>query len=71
VRSLTLSRILERGPPTDRRVKLVVLMPTGERTRQAMVGTLFDPPLDLLELDREDLEALRDAISRLPLRGPS
>jgi hypothetical protein len=36
-----------------------------------MVRTLFDPPPELLELDREDLEALRDAVSRLPLRRPS
>lgn len=70
-------RLEERGlaerrtTPTDRRVKLVVLTPKGERTRQAMVRTLFDPPPELLELDREDLEALRDAVSRLPLRGPS
>jgi DNA-binding MarR family transcriptional regulator len=57
--------------PTDRRVKLVVLTPKGERTRREMIRTLFDPPPELLELDREDLEALRDAASKLPLRGPS
>jgi len=57
--------------PTDRRVKLVVLTEKGDRTRDEMVRTLFEPPPELLELDREDLEALRDAIVRLPLRGPS
>jgi len=57
--------------PTDRRVKLVVLTEQGDRTRDEMVRTLFEPPPELLELDREDLEALRDAIVRLPLRGPS
>lgn len=54
---------------TDRRVKLVVLTPRGERTRQRMVRTLFEPPPELLELDREDLEALRHAASKLPARS--
>jgi hypothetical protein len=49
----------------------VVLTPKGERTRREMIRTLFDPPPELLELDREDLEALRDAVSKLPLRGSS
>jgi DNA-binding MarR family transcriptional regulator len=60
-----------RNTPTDRRVKLVVLTPEGERTRAKMVSTLYEPPPELLELDREELEALRDAVSKLPLRGPS
>jgi DNA-binding MarR family transcriptional regulator len=70
-------RLEERGlaerrtTPTDRRVKLVVLTPKGERTRREMVRTLFEPPPELLELDRADLEALRDAVTNLPLRDPS
>ncbi|HET9249298.1 MAG TPA: MarR family transcriptional regulator [Actinomycetota bacterium] len=55
--------------PTDRRVKLVVLTAKGERTRDAMIRTLYEPPPELLQLDREELEALRDAVSRLPLQG--
>ena len=57
--------------PTDRRVKQVVLTAKGERTRREMVRTLFEPPAELLDLDREDLEALRDAVSKLPLHAPS
>src|SRR4249920_898241 len=51
--------------PTDRRVKLVVLTATGDRTRREMIRTLYEPPPELLELDRKDLEALRDAVARL------
>ena len=57
--------------PTDRRVKLVVLTAKGDRTRHQMIRTLYEPPPELLELDREDLEALRDAVAGLPLRGSS
>jgi len=70
-------RLEERGlaerrtMPTDRRVKLVVLTPKGSRTRDEMFRKLYEPPPELLELDREDLEALRDAVSKLPLRGSS
>lgn len=70
-------RLEERGlaerrtMPTDRRVKLVVLTPKGSRTREEMFRKLYEPPPELLELDREELEALRDAVSKLPLRGSS
>lgn len=60
-----------RNTPTDRRVKLVVLTPQGERSRAKLVRTLYEPPPELLELDRDDLEALRDAVSKLPLTGAS
>jgi len=68
-------RLEERGlaerrtVPTDRRVKLVVLTPKGSRTREEMFRKLYEPPPELLELDRGDLEALRDAVAKLPLRG--
>jgi DNA-binding MarR family transcriptional regulator len=57
--------------PTDRRVKLVVLTAKGDRTKQEMIRTLYEPPPELLELDLEELEALRDAVAKLPLRGAS
>ena len=60
-----------RNTPTDRRVKLVVLTPQGERSRTKMIRTLYEPPPELLELDRDDLEALRSAVSKLPLTGAS
>ena len=70
-------RLEERGlaerrtMPTDRRVKLVVLTAKGSRTREEMFRKLYEPPPELLELDREDLEALRDAVSKLRLRRSS
>ena len=70
-------RLEERGlaertaMPTDRRVKLVVLTAKGARTREEMIRTLYEPPPELLELGREELEALRDAVSKLPLDGAS
>jgi len=57
--------------PTDRRVKLVVLTAKGDRTRHEMIRTLYEPPPELLELDLEELEALRDAVAKLPLNGAS
>jgi DNA-binding MarR family transcriptional regulator len=51
---------------TDRRVKLVVLTPLGERTRAAIMKGMYEPPPELLKLERADLEALRDALAKLP-----
>ena len=70
-------RLEERGlaerrmTPDDRRVKLVVLTPRGARARGDLIRAMQEPPPELLELDREDLERLRDAVSLLPLRAPS
>ncbi|MGH2580552.1 MAG: MarR family winged helix-turn-helix transcriptional regulator [Actinomycetota bacterium] len=55
-----------RSSPTDRRVKLVVLTPLGRKTRSAIMEGMYEPPPELLRLDRADLEALRDALARLP-----
>jgi DNA-binding MarR family transcriptional regulator len=55
-----------RSVPEDRRLKLVVLTPRGERTKERVLMHFFEPPPELLELSREDLEALRDAVARLP-----
>jgi DNA-binding MarR family transcriptional regulator len=56
-----------RSVPEDRRLKLVVLTPLGEETKRRVLAHFFEPPPELLELSREDLEALRDAVSTLPL----
>jgi DNA-binding MarR family transcriptional regulator len=56
-----------RSVPTDRRVKLVVLTPLGERTRGRVLHHFFEPPPELLELTRDDLEGLRDAVIKLPV----
>lgn len=55
-----------RSSATDRRVKLVVLTPLGRKTRAAIMEGMYEPPPELLRLDRADLEALRDALARLP-----
>jgi DNA-binding MarR family transcriptional regulator len=57
--------------PTDRRVKIVVLTAKGSRTREEMIRRLYEPPPELLELGRGELEALRDAASKLPLLSSS
>jgi DNA-binding MarR family transcriptional regulator len=56
-----------RAHPTDRRVKLVVLTPRGAQTKAEMIDGSYTPPAELLELDRAQLVALRDATA--PLRS--
>jgi len=55
-----------RSSPTDRRVKLVVLTALGRKTRAAIMEGMYQPPPELLRLDRADLEVLREALARLP-----
>jgi DNA-binding MarR family transcriptional regulator len=55
-----------RSVPRDRRIKLVVLTPVGEKTRDALLEGVYQPPPELLELDRADLELLRKAVEKLP-----
>lgn len=58
--------LAERRPsPHDRRVKLVVLTPLGVKTRKKLIDGMFEPPPQLLRLDREDLLALRGALGKL------
>ena len=52
---------------TDRRVKLVVLTAQGAVIRGRVLERFFEPPPELLELSRADLEALREAAARLPV----
>jgi DNA-binding MarR family transcriptional regulator len=52
---------------TDRRVKLVVLTARGAEIRGRVLQRFFEPPPELLELSRADLEALREAAGRLPV----
>jgi DNA-binding MarR family transcriptional regulator len=51
---------------SDRRVKTVVLTPLGARTKAELLTRLHEPPADFAALDRDALEALRDALARLP-----
>jgi DNA-binding MarR family transcriptional regulator len=55
-----------RSVPTDRRVKLVVLTPLGAKTRADLLEGVYQPPPELLQLDRAELEALRGALAKLP-----
>jgi len=55
-----------RSSPKDRRVKLVVLTALGRKTRAAIMEGMYQPPPELLRLDRADLEVLRQALARLP-----
>ena len=52
--------------PSDRRVKTVALTPLGASTKAELLARLNEPPADFLALDRASLEALRDALARLP-----
>jgi DNA-binding MarR family transcriptional regulator len=52
--------LVERRPsPTDRRVKAVALTPVGMTTKATLQERLYEPPPELLALDRAALEALR------------
>jgi hypothetical protein len=47
-------------------VKLVVLTARGAEIRRRVLDRFFEPPPEFLDLNRADLEVLRDAAGRLP-----
>ncbi len=53
--------------PEDRRVRAITLTKEGERVRAALLKRLYEPPDDLLALDRKSLVRLRDCLSALPV----
>jgi DNA-binding MarR family transcriptional regulator len=65
-------RLEERGlaerrtVPSDRRVKAVVLTPLGEKTKKEVFAHVYEPPKELLSMDRERLESLKQALAHLP-----
>ena len=65
-------RLEERGlverrtPPTDRRVKTIVLTPLGIRTRERLRESFYEPPAALMNLDFASLQALTAALKKLP-----
>ncbi len=65
-------RLEERGlverrmPPSDRRVKTLVLTPLGNRTRERLARAFYAAPPELLALDLHSLEALRNELWKLP-----
>jgi DNA-binding MarR family transcriptional regulator len=56
--------------PHDHRVKRVVLTRKGVRTKTELMEEFHTPAGELLELDRDDLEALQRALEKLPARPP-
>lgn len=59
--------LVQRRPhPTDRRSRLVVLTSKGARLMAKNSRRMYIPPPELLNLDLEDLTALRDAVRKLP-----
>jgi DNA-binding MarR family transcriptional regulator len=63
-------RLEERGlvhrepAPGDRRVKMLVLTPKGERLRQEITRRFTEPPAQLASLSLRDQKALRDILRR-------
>lgn len=51
---------------TDRRVKTVVLTTLGVKTKERLFARLFEPPDELLTLNKETLESLRRELKKLP-----
>lgn len=58
--------LAERRPsPGDRRAKLVILTRHGELVREEIMTEMHKPPAAVYELDRKDLETLRDVARKL------
>jgi DNA-binding MarR family transcriptional regulator len=59
--------LVRRGSLTaDRRVKTVTLTPEGVETKARLLAQLYEPPAELVALDRTTLETLRRALEKLP-----
>ena len=56
-----------RSVPGDRRVKLVGLTARGAKIRAAIMEAMHQPPLEVLALDRNDLVALANILTKIPL----
>ena len=54
-----------RSAPGDRRVKLVVLTPLGQKTRDEVMSAFYEPPEAFLTLSRTELEELHLIVRRL------
>ena len=54
-----------RALPSDRRVKAVALTPHGVKMKAELMAHFYEPPDALVELDRDALEALREALEKI------
>jgi DNA-binding MarR family transcriptional regulator len=54
-----------RAAERDRRVKLLVLTPEGQRVREEIQAGLSEPPAAIMALPREDQRALRAILKRV------
>jgi DNA-binding MarR family transcriptional regulator len=52
---------------SDRRLKLVRLTPLGVETKAALIGGMTEPPPELRGLSATELQALVDALAKLPI----
>lgn len=50
---------------TDRRVKAVALTPLGVKTKAELVERLYEPPDQLMALDRAALEELQETLRKI------
>jgi DNA-binding MarR family transcriptional regulator len=52
--------------PSDRRVKTVALTKLGVSTKHRLFDQMYDPPEELVALDRKTLEGLKRELTKLP-----
>lgn len=55
-----------RGVPHDRRIREVVLTAKGRKIHAELMEEFHTPPSELVEMERADLEALQQALAKLP-----
>jgi DNA-binding MarR family transcriptional regulator len=51
--------------PADRRVKAVALTPSGAKAKAELIERLYEPPAELLALDRDTLQKLHDVVASI------
>ena len=51
---------------TDRRVKTAALTPLGISTKERLFARMYEPPEELVALNKATLESLRRALGKLP-----
>jgi len=57
--------------PADRRVKAVALTSLGIQTKAELLEHFYEPPVELCALDRDSLEGLREALTKIRASSPA